>query len=517
MPVKDRLQQMRISVAQKKESLTAASEMLLSSASRLKETTAKEDKFWTEALELRQKGWNATSRRTRAQIGQRSLLLLYAYDGAPQETRRNAVIDLRKAIADIEERAEGGTNDNRKSLQYFRVCLLQGQSGNETILGRSRLPSIEAEAHTVQARLAELQRQSFELELLSEIAKCTRDLSSLDVDSSEHRVKITIGTSVHLVCEMVTREDYGPASSERGPQDAVCELIKAALTLRLCAEHRTRREAQDVQDRRGSMQEVGRKTTQASILQLPLDLLRYESMLKHLERILRRKTQILNSIGVDVDITTTPCLNTFTEVLAMLYLDEMSGSLKPGTIGGSCSVHVTASTPTGTTVKQSMHFALKSPSTVTLSVQNVSVGVSMTDDNDEELDSSELAQIIERELCQNFLLRVIKTAGIIIDSKLEWRLDDTDAAVVGRSKPGGDVLGKRIQVVISDAGQANGYVNGDGMDVDGPDEKLIFKLKSTFEREDVPEKSPTRRVESKQVIVQNDPDGLSKAIKDVLM
>ncbi|KAL5906598.1 RNA polymerase II mediator complex subunit [Pyricularia oryzae] len=198
-------------------------------ATRLQKEISLETAYWAEVLGVSEKGWSVC----RLPYEKQTLGVRFGFsESTPEFQKKNLAPMRRKADGSVDLAAASVAQSQRVRVSIER---------DQTIVGRSALPSPTPPDAPLEARVLEARNTIFHQELWHEINREARTLLAHNVRLDGSTVVVEMDKSTKAVFSLVTLGEDEPAAStgsDRSSEDVLAETVSSALSLLLSHAHR---------------------------------------------------------------------------------------------------------------------------------------------------------------------------------------------------------------------------------------------------------------------------------------
>lgn len=218
-----------VAIGKRLMDLNKAADTALAASKRLQREIGSETKYWSEVLAVRGAGWQTF----RLPHEPHTMGVKFGFSNTAPEFKANGVAPMRRAEDGSIRLEHGRMGGGSKRLQ---VRILE----NGVVVGRSSLPPPLPADAPIQDRVRESRDTIFAQELWHEINREGRTLLNRGVRLEKSAVTYTVDATRTISVRLATLgEEEGPGGAEQpGPQDAVAESLRIALSLLLSHAHR---------------------------------------------------------------------------------------------------------------------------------------------------------------------------------------------------------------------------------------------------------------------------------------
>ncbi|KAJ5584013.1 uncharacterized protein N7459_003813 [Penicillium hispanicum] len=279
----------------KAQNFNAASNKLLSAASRLEGEIASETRYWSEVLAVKDKGWKIC----RLPRERQALGVQYGFLEATPVFRDRGLASLR--------RADNGSLILDKGLvpagvRYVRVRVRQG-----SLTSSSTRPteSASGDAESVEHRILQARDSVFEEELFHELVREARAMASCGVTTRQNLIQIPASDDIDILLDLIDADDdhVHLEQDTSGPDGLLAEGFAHSIRILLAFAHRQnlRRRTQVPPP----LTPKRRASPEYHLLRPALAYLQHLSQVRWLESFLNEIGGVLRSSGLDAPASTS--------------------------------------------------------------------------------------------------------------------------------------------------------------------------------------------------------------------
>ncbi|OOQ84720.1 Mediator of RNA polymerase II transcription subunit 17 [Penicillium brasilianum] len=212
------------------QNFNAASNKLLSAATRLNGEIESETRYWNEVLTVKDKGWKVCRHPRERQ----ALAVQYGFMEATPIFRDRGLASLR--------RAKDGSLILDKGLlptgaRHVRVRVKQG----EQIFESSQPPgSGLSDADPIEHRILQARDSVFEEELFHELVREARSMAGCSVTTRQNLIRIPVSEDIEILLDLVDADTHGVVveQDQRQPDSQLADGLAHAIRILLCFAHR---------------------------------------------------------------------------------------------------------------------------------------------------------------------------------------------------------------------------------------------------------------------------------------
>ncbi|KAL1916432.1 uncharacterized protein VTP21DRAFT_5623 [Calcarisporiella thermophila] len=335
--VRAQLEGLRLGMGGKRKQLTQAADLLLGSADSLERVVDREKRFWDETLKLRRDNWIIIGPGSYPGAPTGKFFVQYGFGfGSTFNESTFAEIIRERTIGEV-----GRAIENEEKIQlalphavrrHLRIQLVQNaystfsnhlnpkQQQNKVNEKRNSIVGLfgqveeeeevclrDAESYdedSMHHQLLAAQSTVFETELLQEVVKEAKGLSSSSTRISENEIAIQVDANSELILRWVKSNPStlspAPASTPYSYPSASCAIIKLAMQLMLRRHHRLTLAQRKKRVLQSGKLDLSKLQSPPLVFVQPLQLLRYGIFCERVRDIIRRALEPYRRLGMEV-------------------------------------------------------------------------------------------------------------------------------------------------------------------------------------------------------------------------